>query len=119
MLLLVFRHIQTHHCVFITEEEPGKSFRQLGLADTGRSQEHETAYRSLRVFEPGAASPDSLRNSLYRFFLVDEPLVDALLHMNQLFGFALEHLGYRYTRPAGDKQGDIFFTNLFFNFLVL
>ena len=119
MLLLVLGHVQAHHGVLVVEEEPGQGPDQLRLADAGRPEEHEAPDGPARVFETGAAPADSLRDGSHRFLLVDEALVDALLHVEQLLGLSFQHLGYRDAGPVGNQPGDVLGGYLFTDFFLL
>ena len=65
----------------------------LGLADPGRPQEEETAERPVRVLEPGPGAPNRVGHRLDRFVLADDPLVQTVLHVQQLLDFAFHAAG--------------------------
>jgi hypothetical protein len=51
--VLVLRHVDAHHLLVIAEQGLGDGLGQLGLADTGRTQEQEHAVRPIEaVLEP-------------------------------------------------------------------
>ncbi len=51
-------HVQLDGGILAAEHELGEGTRQLGLADTGGSEEHERADRALGVLETGAGAAD-------------------------------------------------------------
>jgi len=54
VLFHVLRHVDLDQGFLVTEHEPGQLLGQVGLAHTGRAEEHEAAHRSFRVFQAGA-----------------------------------------------------------------
>ena len=118
VLLHVLRHIQPYHGLFVVEQELGQGTCQLGLAHPGRSEEDEAADGSLGVLEPGPASLYRLGDSGHRLLLVDYPLVNPLLHVNQLVRLRLHHSGDGYARPLGDQRGDVLLVHHAVEFLV-
>ena len=75
--------------VLVVEQELGERAGQLGLADAGRAEEQERADRPARILEPGARAADRVGHGLDRLVLADDPLVEALLHLDQLRDLAL------------------------------
>ena len=106
-LLHVLAHVDPDHGALVVEQELGQRAGQLGLADPGGAQEDERADRSLRVLEPGAGTPDGVRDGDHRLVLADQPLVQPVLHVQQLLGLALHQAADRDARPARDDLGDV------------
>ena len=79
--------------MLVVEQELGQRPRELGLADAGRAEEQERADRPARVLEPGAGAPDGVGHGLDRLVLADDPLVQALLHVDELLQLALDAAG--------------------------
>ena len=119
VLLHVLRHVQPYHGLFVVEQELGQGAGQFGLAHPGRPEEDEAADGSLGVFEPGPASLYRLGDSGHRLLLVDYPLVNPLLHVNQLVRLRLHHPGDGYARPLGNQCGDVVLIDHAIEFLVL
>ena len=89
-LLHVLAHVDPDHRVLVVEQELGQGARQLGLADAGRAEEQERADRPARVLEPGARPADRVGHGLDRLVLADHPLVQPLLHVDELVRLALQ-----------------------------
>ncbi len=49
--LLILRHVDANHGPLVVEQELRQRSRQLGLADTRRSQEDEASQRPVRVLQ--------------------------------------------------------------------
>ncbi len=94
MLLAVLAHVDADHRALVVEQELRQRFRELGLTDTGRAQEHERTRRPVGVGHPGAAAAHRIRHRGHRRLLADDALAQLLLHAQQLGGLAFEH-------PAG------------------
>jgi hypothetical protein len=107
VLLHVLGHVDPHHRVLGVEHELGQRARQLGLADAGRTEEEERADRPLGVLQPCARAPQRARDGDDRLVLADDPLVQALLHVDQLLDLALEHAADGNPRPLRDDVGDL------------
>ena len=63
-------------------------------------------------WRPGARPPERVRDRRDRLVLPDDPLVEALLHVDQLLGLALEQPLDRDARPARDDRGDVVLVDL-------
>ena len=100
--LLVLGHIKADHGVLIVKEEPGKGTDELGLADSGRSQEDKTADGTSRVFQSGTAAANGFGDGGDRLLLVNQSFVDSVFHVEQFLRLALQHLGNGDAGPAGD-----------------
>ena len=58
VLLLILRHVDAHHRLFIVEQEFGKGARELGLAHAGRAKEQEAAERPIRILQSRTSAAD-------------------------------------------------------------
>ena len=103
MLLHVLGHVDAHHVLLVVEEVFGQRASQLRLAHSGRSQKDEAADGPLRVLEPGAGAAYRIGHGHDGRILSYYALVDPLLHVEELFGLALEQPVDRDARPAGDQ----------------
>src|SRR5215211_8282565 len=81
--------------------------RELGLADAGLAEEEERADRPVGVLEPGARAAQGVGDGDDRLVLADHPLVQALLHVDQLLDLALEHAGDGDAGPLRHDLGDL------------
>ena len=72
------------------EHELRQRARQLGLAHAGRPEEQERADRAVGILQPRARAAQRGRHGLDRLVLAYDPLVQALLHVDQLLCLALE-----------------------------
>ncbi len=64
------------------------------------------------ILEAGARSPERVRDRRDRFVLAHDPLVEAILHVDQLLGLSLEKPLDRNARPARDDRRDVVFVDL-------
>src|ERR1700722_3648818 len=74
---------------------------------------------AMRIAQPGAASPNRVRDSLKRGFLPDDALPQAVFHMNELLDFAFEQAPDWNSRPLGDDFRDLFLAPLFLEHRVI
>ncbi len=86
--------------MLVVEQEIGERLGELGLADAGRTQEHERADRPVRILQPRARTADRGCHRMHRLCLPDHALRQRLLHFEQLVTLALEHLVDRNAGPA-------------------
>ena len=107
MLLHVLGHVDADHRVLVAEQELGQRAAELGLADAGGAEEDERAGGALRVLDPGAGAADRLRDRGDRDLLADDPLVELLLHPDQLLGLGLGQLEDGDAGPHRDDVGDL------------
>ena len=107
VLLLVLAHVDAHHRLLVVEQELGQRARRLRLADAGRAQEQERAERPIRVLQSGARGAHRVGHGLDRLVLADDALAQPILHLQQLFDLALEHLADRHAGPLADDFGDV------------
>ena len=70
-------------------------------------EEQERADRAARVLEPGPGAADRVGHGLDGLVLADHPLVEALLHVDELAGLALEQAADRDAGPRADDLGDV------------
>ena len=112
MLLHVLGHVDPDHRLLVAEEELGEGAGELGLADPRGAEEDERASRALRVLDPGARAADRFGDGGDRDLLADHPLVQLLLHPDQLLGLGLGQFEDRDPGPHRDDVGDLFFAYL-------
>ena len=109
--LAVLRHVQTHHVLFVGEQELGQRPAQFRFAHAGGAQEDKTAVGPLGVIEAGAGAADSVGHGVDGLVLTDYPLVQMLFHVQQALGFALHQLTHRDAGPVGYQLGDVLFVH--------
>ena len=107
MLLHVLGHVDPDHRVLGVEHELGERAGELGLADAGRAEEQERADRPVGILEAGAGAPQRRGDRLDGLVLADHPLVQALLHVDELLDLALEQPRDRHAGPLRDDLGDV------------
>ena len=107
MLLHVLGHVEADERALGAEQERGQRPRHLRLAHPRRPQEQERAHRPVRVLEPRARAPDGPRHGGDRVLLRDDPLVQLLLHAQELGRFLLLDRGDGDARPLGDDLVDV------------
>src|SRR5215211_1082549 len=112
VLLHVLGHVDAHHGLLRVEHELGERPGELGLADARGADEQEGSDRPVGVLEPGARAAQRVRNRLDRLVLADDPLVEALLHVDELLDLALHQLRDRDPRPLRDHLGDVLVVDL-------
>ena len=110
--LLVLGHVEPDHRPLVVEHELGERPGELGLADAGRAEEDERADRPVRVLETGASAAKRVGYRLDRLLLADDPLVQALLHVDELLDLALEQPRGGDPRPRRDDRGDVVLVDL-------
>ena len=110
--LLVLGHVEPDDRALVVEHELGERARELRLPDAGRAEEDERADRPVRVLEAGARAAERVRDGLDRRVLADDPLVQPLLHVDELLDLALEEPRDRNPRPRGDDGRDVVLVDL-------
>ena len=60
VLFLILRHVDANHRVLVVEQERGQRAGELGLADSGRTQEDEAAQRAIRVLQPSTSATNGV-----------------------------------------------------------
>jgi hypothetical protein len=106
VLLHVLGHVEGDHRLLVAEEELGQRLGQLGLAHARGTQEDERPARPLGVLEPGPGAADGLGDGVDGVLLADDPLVELLLHPEQLLGLLLGQLVDRDAGPDREDLGD-------------
>ena len=92
----------------IVEQETGERLGQLGLADTGRTEEQERLPSGrLGSCNPARARRTAADTACDRRVLADHPLAQRVLHAEQFLALALHHPVDRDAGPAGDDAGDV------------
>ena len=66
-----------------------------------------------RVLQPGAGAPHGVADGHDGLVLADDPVVQPLLHLDQLLLLALHQAGHRDARPGGHDAGDVVRVDLF------
>ena len=112
MLFHIFRHIDADHRLIIIEQEGGQGAGQFGFADTGRAEEQERADRPVRILQPGARAAHRVGNRDDGLLLADDAFAERILHRQQFFALALEHLVNGNAGPARDHSGDVVLAHL-------
>lgn len=107
MLLHVLAHVDANHRLLVVEEEVSQRLGQLRFADARGAEEQERPNRLVRVRDACAAAANRVGDGLHGLFLTDQTLAEALLHVQQLLGFTLQHLADRHARPGTDDVGDV------------
>ena len=106
MLLHVLGHVQLDEGVLVVEEELGQRLGQLGLAHAGRPQEDERAARPLGILQAGTGAADRTGQGGDGRLLPDDPLVQLVLHAQQLGRLLLGEPVDGNARPVGQHLGD-------------
>src|ERR1700693_16229 len=111
ILLHVLRHVDAYDRFGVVEEKLGEAARNLGLPDARRSEEDERTDRAFRVLEPRAGATNRPRDDADGFVLTDHPLVQLLLHREQLLRLALREPAHGDAGPRSDDVRDVFFSD--------
>src|SRR4029453_8221686 len=85
---------------------------KLGLPDARRPQEDERARGALRVLQPRPGPAYGPGHGLDRVVLADDPLVQLVLHAEQLLGLLLGELEHRDAGPGRQNLGDLLLVHL-------
>src|SRR5205814_4471346 len=80
--------------------------------DAGGTEDDDKPGPPLRVINPRTRAPDRLRDRLDRDVLADHPLVELVLHPQELLGLNLGQLEDRDPRPHRDDVRDLLLANL-------
>ena len=113
VLLLVLGHVDSHHRLFVVEQELGQRAGEFRLADAGRAEKDEAAQRPVGILQTGARAANGVRDRDDRLVLSHHALVQAVFHLEQLLDFAFHQPAHRNARPLADDFGDILFVDLF------
>ena len=103
----ILRHVDPNHGAFVVEQRFGQRTGQLGLADTGRTQEQETPDGPIRLAQPGAAAPDGIGDRCDRTLLADDSASQRLFQVHQLVHLSFEQPPRGDARPARHHLGDV------------
>src|SRR3989338_8644522 len=106
--LHVFRHVDAHDGLLVVEHEFRQGLGELGLAHSGRSQEHEGAQGAVGVGKAGARPAQGVRHGPDGVLLADDPRGQDLFDLHQLLAFVLEHALNGYAGPSGHDGSHIF-----------
>ena len=106
--LYELRHVEGDERVLATKEELGERLGELGLADTGGSEEDERASGTTGVLEGRAAAPDGLGHLGHGLLLAHDALVQSVLAAQELGGLGLRDVGDGDARDIGHDVGDVF-----------
>ena len=87
--LLKLTHVDPHDRLFVVEEEFREGLCQLRLAHTSGAHEEERAQGPVRVLQACPGPPDGVGYGRYGLVLSDDPLMEALFHMDHLLPLAL------------------------------
>ena len=104
-LLHVLCHIDSDHVVLIIEQASCQSLCKLRFADARGAEEHERAYRPVRVAYTGTRAPDGLCDLLHGLILADNGLMQHLIKIQKLLALALKQLRDGDARPLCDDAG--------------
>ena len=115
--LLELAHVHADEGLLVVEHELRQGPAELGLAHAGGAQEDEAADGPVGVLQAGAGPPDGRRHRLQRVVLADHPLVQPLLHVDELLHLALQQPRHRDAGPLAHHLGDVLFFHLFFEHL--
>ena len=102
--LLELAHVEADHHVLAAEQRLGERPGELRLADAGRAEEEEAAVGGAGIGEPGAGTPNRLRDRLDRLVLADDALVQPLLELQEPVALLLRQLR---DRDAGAPRHDL------------
>src|SRR5918993_5071762 len=105
--LLELGRVYPDHGVLFAEEVFGERPCELGLADSGRTEEDKATDGALRVLDACSGTPDGLGHSPDRGLLPDDPLVQHALQVQETLGLLLEDVGRRHTGPLLQYGGDV------------
>ena len=68
--------------------------------------------RAVRVLQPGPGAAQDARDRFHGLILADDPLLQDLLHVQQLLLFPAQQLADRDAGPLGDDFGDVLLGDL-------
>ena len=108
--LLIFRHVEPDHCLWIIEEELGKRFCEQCLTGTGGTTEQEAGGR-VGVTETRALQANGVGDRDNGFLLADNNFAKVFLHVEQLVLFGGFEPRDRDTGPPTNNFIDLIGTN--------
>ena len=100
-------HVEADHVLLVVEEVFGERAGEFSLADAGWAEECETADGTLGVLESGAGAAHGVRDGDNGLLLADNAVVEAFLHVEELFGLAFKQAINWYARPGGYEPADV------------
>ena len=103
----VLRHVDSHDCLVIVEQELGKRASKLGLSHASRAEEDERPQWLVRIGQAGPSATDSVRDNVDGFVLADNAQMQPLLHLDELLDLTLDKAADRDPRPTGDNLRDV------------
>ena len=106
-LLHILTHVDAHDVVLVVKKAGGQRLCQLRLAHACGAEEEERADGAVRVGDAGARAQDRLGDLLDGLILADDPLMQRLVQVQQLFPLAFHELCHRDARPLGHDRGDL------------
>ena len=112
------RHVDADHGPLVVEQEVGQRAGQLGLAHAGGAEEQERADGAVGVGQAGPAAADGVGHRGDRLVLADHPLVEHVLHADQLVHLALHEAGDGHAGPLGHDLGDVLLVDLLLQHLL-
>ena len=119
VLLHVLAHVDADHRPLVVEQELGERAGQLGLADAGGAEEQERADRPVRVGQAGPAAADGVGHRGDGLVLADDPLVQHLLHADELLASRPPSAGDTGTPVhLADDLGDVLLVDLLLQHLL-
>ncbi|CAB4869011.1 unannotated protein [freshwater metagenome] len=111
VLLHVLTHIELDQRVFVIEQELGQGLGELRLTDTGGAEEDEGTGGTLGVLQSGTGATNRTAQSLHRFVLTHDALVEFVFHAQQLGGLFFGEAVDRNTGPHGQHFGNHLFVH--------
>jgi len=106
--LHILAHVHADHRVFAAKEKFRERPRQLRLADAGRPQEEEAAYRASGVLHAASRAAHRAGHRVEGLFLPDHAVLELILHAQQSAALLLGELRHGYPRALRHNGGDIF-----------
>ena len=105
-------HVDADQVVFAVKQKSCQSFAQLCFAHPRGAQKQERSGGSIGVTQARTRAANGIGHGGDALLLPDHPLVQALLHQQQLVTLALHQLGHRYAGGTGHHFGDFLGTHL-------
>ena len=105
--LHVFAHVETHQGVFLIKEGASQGLRQLGFADSRRTQKQKGPHGPARRLHPRPGPPNRSCHGSHRLRLANHPLCELGFELQQLLPLTSQQPLHRNARPAGHHIGDI------------
>jgi hypothetical protein len=106
VLLHVLGHVERDHRRLVAEQELGERAGELGLPDAGRAQEDERPLGASGSLRPARVRRTAWLTALIESSLADDPLVELVLHAQELLRLLLGELVDGDARPHREHLGD-------------